>query len=249
MYQGWTQRFDESAERTITDATPAACYAHSNDRSFSGAIFAQILKPRFGDGVDLVIGGGRKEIMAATEKIGLNIASALSQGGYAFYDSLQSITGNEKRVVALFDNGNFDVSDATVRAIRILSRNPKGFFLMVEWDMHPDNLRAGLDHVNEMDNTIRKVALTANKETLLLFTADHSFDIRLRGGKRGAPLSLQTGEKHAPLSSVQDIRMEDGHTGEQVLVAAQGPGSEQVHGFILNTDLFHIMMAAYGWEK
>jgi alkaline phosphatase len=32
-------------------------------------------------------------------------------------------------------------------------------------------------------------------------------------------------------------------------VAAQGPGAERVHGFIANTDLFHIIMAAYGWEK
>jgi len=233
----------------MTDATPAACYAHSNDRSFSAAIFAQILTPRFGDGVDLVIGGGRKEILTATEKIGLSIASALSQRGYAFYDSIQSITGNERRVVALFDNGEFDVSYATERAIHILSRNPKGYFLMVEWDMHPDNLKAGLNHVIEMDNTIRKIAQSANKETLLLFTADHSFDIRLRGGKRGVPLSLEPGEKHGLQSAAEDIRMEDGHTGEQVLVAAQGPGSEQVHGFILNTDLFHIMMAAYGWGK
>jgi alkaline phosphatase len=234
----------------MTDATPAACYVHSNDRSFSGPIFAQILTPRFGDGVDLVIGAGREEILAATEGIGLRIASSLPLKGYAFYDSLQSISGNERRVVALFDSGEFDVSDAVERALRILSRNPKGFFLMVEWDMHTDNLKPGLDHVIEMDNTIRKIALSARKDTILLFTADHSFDIRLRGGKRGTPLSLETGEKKgASETAEQDIHVEDGHTGEQVLVAAQGPGSERVHGYILNTDLFHIMMAAYGWRK
>jgi alkaline phosphatase len=234
----------------MTDATPAACYAHSNDRSFSGTIFAQILTPRFGDGVDLVIGAGREEILAATEKIGLKIASSLPLKGYAFYDSLQSISGNERRVVALFDSGEFDVSDAVERALRILSRNPKGFFLMVEWDMHTDNLKAGLNHVIEMDNTIRKVAQSVPKDTLLLFTADHSFDIRLRGGKRSTPLSLETGErKGASETAEQDIHVEDGHTGEQVLVAAQGPGSERVRGYILNTDLFHIMTAAYGWGK
>ena len=101
-----------------------------------------------------------------------------------------------------------------------------------------------------MDNTIRKIALSARKDTLLLFTADHSFDIRLRGGKRGAPLSLEAGEKKgASETAEQDIRIEDGHTGEQVLVAAQGPGAERVRGYILNTDLFHIMMAAYGWRR
>jgi alkaline phosphatase len=43
--------------------------------------------------------------------------------------------------------------------------------------------------------------------------------------------------------------MDDGHTGEEVVVAAQGPGAGRVRGFIANTDLFHIMMAAYGWKE
>ena len=42
--------------------------------------------------------------------------------------------------------------------------------------------------------------------------------------------------------------MDNGHTGEEVVVAAQGPGAEAVHGFFPNTQLFHIMMAAYGWK-
>lgn len=234
----------------MTDATPAACYAHSNDRSFSGPIFAQVLKPRFGDGVDLIIGTGRNRIAAATEKLGINIAEALPKKGYAYYDSLQLVTGKEKRVVALFDSGDYAVSSAVELAIRVLSQNPKGFFLMVEWDMHTDHLKAGLTHVIEMDDTIRKVAQTSKKNTLLLFTADHSFDIRLVDGKRGTPLSLETGnDVSSAKTAPHDIQLEDSHTGEQVMVAAQGPGSERVHGFLRNTDLFHIMMAAFGWEK
>jgi alkaline phosphatase len=34
-----------------------------------------------------------------------------------------------------------------------------------------------------------------------------------------------------------------------VLVAAQGPGSERVRGFISNTDLFGIMFDAFGWKR
>jgi alkaline phosphatase len=33
-----------------------------------------------------------------------------------------------------------------------------------------------------------------------------------------------------------------------VIVAAQGPGAQQVKGFMSNTDLFRVMMAAYGWR-
>ena len=41
--------------------------------------------------------------------------------------------------------------------------------------------------------------------------------------------------------------MDNGHTGEEVLVAAQGPGAERVRGYMANTDMFRVMMAAYGW--
>jgi alkaline phosphatase len=48
-------------------------------------------------------------------------------------------------------------------------------------------------------------------------------------------------------AEVEDVRRDD-DTGEGVLVAAQGPGAERMRGFLSNTDLFHIMMAAYGWR-
>ena len=46
----------------MADATPAACYSHASNRKKTGEIFGQILTPRFGDGVDLVLGPGRKAI-------------------------------------------------------------------------------------------------------------------------------------------------------------------------------------------
>uniref|UniRef100_UPI0031D3FD14 alkaline phosphatase n=1 Tax=Sphingomonas sp. TaxID=28214 RepID=UPI0031D3FD14 len=42
--------------QSIADATPAANYAHSNDRKKWGEIFPQAFKPRFGDGVDVLFG-------------------------------------------------------------------------------------------------------------------------------------------------------------------------------------------------
>ena len=114
---------------------------------------------------------------------------------------------------------------------------------MVEWDMHTTNIKRGLDHVIEMDGVIEQTTKQVKNDTLILFTADHSFDLRVRGGKKGAPMIP---EPNAPEDKAA-IRMENGHTGEEVLVAAQGPGAERVHGFLANTELFHIMMAAYGW--
>ena len=38
------------------------------------------------------------------------------------------------------------------------------------------------------------------------------------------------------------------HTAEEVLVGAEGPGAELVHGMFPNTHLFEVMMSAYGWK-
>ena len=233
---------------SMADATPAACYAHSNDRGTAGEIFAQVLTPRFGDGVDLVIGGGRKAIYAATEKMGLKLDAALQEKGYAVLDSVTAIPAGARRVVALVDGADFELGPVVERAIGILSRNPKGFFLMVEWDMHTSSLRRGLDRVLVMDRVIEEAARGARADTLIVFSADHSFDIRLRAGKKGVPI-LPAEETEMADPSKANIRVDNGHTGEQVVVAAQGPGAERVRGFFSNTDLFHVMMAAYGWER
>lgn len=232
----------------MTDATPAACYAHSNDRSKSGEIFAQVLAPRFGDGVDLIIGGGRRQIYQAMASRGADIEPALKKAGYSLYETAASIPADARRVVALFDGGDFDVEAATSRAIDVLSRNKKGFFLMVEWDMHTNNVKQGLDRAVRLDRVIRQTAVRMKKDTLILFAADHSYDLRLRGGRRGEPL-IPVPNRDSPAADAKSpLRVDDSHTGEEVLAAAMGPGAERVHGYIANTYLFQVMMSAYGWK-
>ena len=230
-----------------TDATAAACYSHTNDRSKTADIFAQFLKPRFGDGVEVLIGAGRERILKATEEAGLKIETALLEKGYSFQASLDTISGKERRVVGLFSSSDYDIWEAVQRALAILERNPKGYFLMVEWDAHTDNLKRGLEQAAALDAAMRKTSERVKGDTLILFSADHSFDIRVRAGRRGQPI-LADGSGTPSAPARPNIRVENGHTGEQVLVAAKGPGAERVHGFIANADLFHIMMAAYGWK-
>ena len=45
-----------------------------------------------------------------------------------------------------------------------------------------------------------------------------------------------------------NLSMDGTHTGEPVMAAAQGPGSFRVRGYLSNTDLFGIMLRAYGWR-
>lgn len=229
----------------IADATPAACYAHAKSRKMFGEIFSQVWKPRFGDGVDVIFGNGRKVVGDAVRELGADMDEQLKTSGRPVYKSLEEVPASARRAVVLLDGDAFKVDVATAKAIQILSKNPKGFFLMVEWDLHPTPPEKGLDNVIGLDRLVARTAKEMNpKETLVLFTADHSFDLRLISGKKGAPITLPAKSSDAKT----DLAVGKNHSGEEVLVAAQGPGSERVKGFLANTDLFQIMLSAYGWS-
>jgi alkaline phosphatase len=137
--------------------------------------------------------------------------------------------------------------------MRSLARNPKGFFLMVEWDMHPPKPLVGLRRAIVLDHLIRRVAAEAPADTLILFAADHSFDFRLLGGVKGEPFAAQldadlAAQAKGPVEKPV-IAVGTRHSGEEILVTAQGPGAGRVHGFIPNTEVFRIMLAAYGWPE
>jgi alkaline phosphatase len=81
----------------------------------------------------------------------------------------------------------------------------------------------------------------------VLFTADHSFDLRTVASlAKGQPLFTVDGA--GKVIPAKGVVVNGHHSGEQVLVAADGPGAGRVRGFIANTDLFGIMLAAWGWR-
>jgi alkaline phosphatase len=236
---------------SVLSATPAACYAHVNDRANEVEIFRQLLKPQFGDGVDVVIGDGLSDVTAAATATSVPAHDALRAAGLPLYDALDAVPASARRAAVLFDVP-FDLDAATQRAIDVLSRNPKGFFLMVEGNVHVEELLHGLARTVELDRTMRRVAERLGTDTLLLFTADHSYDFRIHSGRKGQPLLPGVtdpgyGDDLETLR-LENVRRDDDHTGEDVLVVARGPGAERVRGFLSNTDLFHIMMSAFGWD-
>ena len=128
---------------TITDATPAACFAHVNDRNKWGEIFLQLMAPPFGDGVDVLFGPGRKAIMAHLKEIGQDMDAVPKKKGRPVYTNLSEVPQDTKRALVIGDEG-FDLSDAAKKAVRMLSVNKKGFFLMIESDAHTNNAKLGL---------------------------------------------------------------------------------------------------------
>ena len=240
----------------VADATPAACYAHVNDRTKWGEIFLQIFSPRFGDGVDIAFGGGRKRIYDQVKTSGKDLDVIAQQHNRPVYASLNDVPPDATRALVAID-GEMDVPSAARRAIAALSKNKKGYFLMIEWDAHTDNPEQGLGNVVKFDKLIRELSTTVNEDdTLLLYTADHSFDFRVHGGGPDQPLLTGLDEwrkehqgKNSGPMRLPDISVDDTHTGEEVLATGRGPGSELIHGFFPNTYLFHVMLQAYGWRE
>lgn len=238
---------------SIADATPAACYGHANDRAKQAELYQQIFTPRFGDGVDIVIGGGRKKIYDDTKKLGKDLDAIAAEHKRPIHASVAAIPAADMRPLALLDDTT-DVPAMAFAALDRLKRNKRGYFLMIEWDAHTDNPEKGLNNLVNFDKLIREIASKVDlRDTLLLFTADHSFELRNVGGKRGEPLlkgyaEWQKTHPAREMVSIPALRVGHSHTGEEVLATAMGPGADRVKGFFPNTHLFDVVLAAYGWK-
>lgn len=242
----------------IADATPGSCYGHANDRGKRGEIFLQAFTPRFGDGVDVVLGTGRKNIWDLAAKADKNVEEIAASHKRPIYGSLTEVPESNHRPIVVTDEDSFsfDVAGAAKLALKNLSRNKKGYFLMVEWDAHTHgNPTGGLNNLVKLDKLMREIASTVDlRDTLMIFTADHSFDLRIAGGRPGQPILTGYDEWKAAHTSKEEVRIPalnigSGHTGENVVAVAQGPGADKVRGFISNTDIFHVMLNALGWKE
>uniref|UniRef100_A0A663E1C6 Alkaline phosphatase n=1 Tax=Aquila chrysaetos chrysaetos TaxID=223781 RepID=A0A663E1C6_AQUCH len=180
------------------------------------------------------------------------------------------------------------IVEMTEKAIRILRRNPNGFFLFVEDDRVP---RAGgrIDHGHHsgrakqalmeavmLDRAVARAGeLTSPSDTLTVVTADHSHVFTFGGNtlrgtsifglapkkakdKRaytsilygnGPGYSIRDGSR--PAASLPDYRQQaavpletETHSGEDVVVLAQGPMAHVFHGVQEQHYIAHAMAYA-----
>lgn len=243
----------------IADATPAATYAHANDRKKWGEIFQQAFTPRFGDGVDVLFGTGRATIGQQLAAAGTGFDQLAKTHERPIYAKLEDAPAANTRPIVVAENDQLDTRAATLRALDLLQASPKGYLLVVEWDAHTDDPREGLQHIVDFDKLIAEIEKRVDlKDTLLVFTADHSFGLQVDGGKRGEPLlegyeawkAAQTpAAKDEDLIRLKNVMVNRSHTGEEVVALATGAGAERVRGYFPNTHLFQVMMDAWGWKK
>lgn len=183
----------------ITHATPAATYAHTPERNWESDAdvpeaakaagcrdIAQqlIAAQRYGRGPQVVMGGGRTELMPAGErdpeyddKVGLRLdgrdliaewRQQHPQGRYVWNEGQLQAAQDAPALLALFEpdhmqydhdrkqgpQGEPSLTEMTRTAIRSLSRDPNGFVLMVEGGR--------IDHANHGGNAFRALDETVS---------------------------------------------------------------------------------------
>ncbi|KIS43909.1 alkaline phosphatase [Kosakonia radicincitans] len=143
----------------------------------------------------------------------------------------------------------------TEKAIDLLSKNEKGFFLQVEGASidkqdHAANPCGQIGETVDLDEAVQKALEFAKKDgnTLVIVTADHAHASQIIPADTKAPgLSQALNTKDGAVMAItygnsEEESME--HTGTQVRIAAYGPRAGNVVGLTDQTDLFYTMKAA-----
>jgi alkaline phosphatase len=146
-------------------------------------------------------------------------------------------------VIVLTDDNTFDFDKAVQQAVARLSTNPKGFILVAHSDCHTGKTRTSLQRLVDLDKAVATAGEQLRRNTLILFTADHSYDLRIKGE---ALTETSRDSDHKKIVSI--VSLEDEHTAEEVPLLGMGPGSDRIGGFMSNSDVFKIMMANFGWN-
>lgn len=216
----------------VTHATPAAVYAHSADRDWEADnhlseeavnngckdIATQLLEFSSGDGIDVVLGGGRSLFLPESDggkrKDNRNLttewsASAKNARYVSNSEGLKAATpDNTSRLLGLFndshmkfeadrENSEPSLSDMTEKAITFLERKgvDKGYYLMVEAGRvdhahHGGNANRALHDAIALSAAVKKaMEMVDLSETVIMVTADHSHVFTMAGyPERGNPI-------------------------------------------------------------
>ena len=198
----------------VEDATPAAVVAHTRKRADKAEIVGMLLDAK----PDVLFGGGSvyflgKDTPGSKRKDDKDYIAEFKNAGYALATDkteLAALTSsNQDKLLGLFHTGNLDVTldreflkkgtvekfpnqpglvEMTKVALDKLSKNPEGFFLVVEAASidkmsHPLDWDRALVETIEFDKAVgvaREFA-AANPDTLIVVTGDHTHGVAIIG--------------------------------------------------------------------
>lgn len=222
----------------ITDATPAAFYAHKSERTES----LPILEDFFSSPVSILAGSGNTDIDSVLEikqSKDIHIFHSIDQfHSNGFQKSV--ITDSIASKPAAKGRGGW-LSKAFHKTVNSVSKQKDGFMMMVEaaqvdYGGHANDLPYLVTEVLDFDSLVADVLRFADedKETLVIVTADHE-----TGG-----LTLMDGD--ISKGYVSGYFSTTDHTAVPVPVFAYGPMSHLFSGVHQNTSVFHNILRALG---
>ncbi|MFZ2338824.1 MAG: alkaline phosphatase [Bacteroidales bacterium] len=237
------------ASSSVTHATPASFIAHQSSRSS----YEDIAKDFLRTDIDVFIGGGYDHFAKRAD--GLNLIDSLTAKGYEVTTSAETLKNPDspvKLAALLYPdqpplrlNGRGDMLyDAARKAIDILNRNRKGFFLMIEgsqidWAAHASEAEATIDETLDFDRAVGAAIdfAMADGNTLVVITADHE-----TGGVTipGGDIKSRQAKLHFSTKS---------HSAVMLPVYAYGPGAGNFTGIYDNTDIPKKILNAYRFNK
>ncbi|OOQ59487.1 alkaline phosphatase [Mucilaginibacter pedocola] len=221
----------------LTDATPAAFYAHRSERSDNAGIAADILK----SDIDIFFGSAYGHF--TTKVDGVPVLDKMKQRGYTVIRNFDEFLKTPaKKVLALMDDsvtrpkieGRGDVLTQAFKKVTTAFKNhPKGFFMMAEGSQidyggHANNLAQVITENADFDRMVGEALrfADADGETLVIVTADHE-----TGGLTLLDGDIKNGYVLGNFST-------NDHTGTPVPVFAYGPHSGDFRGVFSNTKIF-----------
>lgn len=260
----------------VTHATPGACYAHVPERDWeddssippeqrkAGAvdIARQLIEFRHGDGLEVVLGGGRSNFLPdltrdpetdkpsgrRQDKRNLidewlrkpDSAYVWNRDQFLAIDPIRT-----RRLLGLFEpshmkyehdrkadrGGEPSLTEMTTKAIEMLSRNDKGYFLMVEGGRidhahHENNAFRALTDTIEFARAVAAAReKTRREDTLIIVTADHSHVFTMAGyPMRGNPILGKVTDCNWPPDQIGRLALDLRGLPFTTLGYANGPG-------------------------
>jgi alkaline phosphatase len=214
----------------ITDATPAAFYAHQPDRMFEREIAADFLR----NPVQILIGGGSRyfreeKVLDTLQRNGYQVGTQFSQ-----LESLKPpfVLLDDQSVVAISKGRPDFLTKSLQKTMHDLQKTKAGFFVMAEgaqidYGGHANDVRYVVQEMLDFDRAIGEAIRFAdsNGETLVVITADHE-----TGGLSLLDGNLSRGYVDGNFST-------NDHSGVMVPVFAYGPHSLDFRGVYENTEI------------
>jgi len=198
----------------VEDATPAAVVSHTRKRGDKADIVGMMYNVQ----PDVVLGGGsayflKSDVPGSKRKDDKDYIQLFTDAGYSLATTKAELTAasgtNTGKILGLFHTGNMDtwldrhelkkgtvdkfpdqpdLVDMTTVALDQLSKNPDGFFLMVEGASvdkmsHPMDWDRAVVETIELDHVVAVAREFAakNPDTLIVVTGDHTHGVSLIG--------------------------------------------------------------------